>query len=131
MRTTIAALCVGMTVAACSQGAPAPSYPSQSPPRSVPAATTPAPPSAFGSPPRDANQSVPPAQFAPGAAPPPNDIAIGQIGPQPQPGEDIVTVPDGDWTYLAPPDTGTAPPTVYTAPPEPDEAPDTGPAGGE
>ena len=121
LRNPIIALLVGatLTVAACAQDAHAPSYPSQAPPRSV----------SLAPPTHAANQPVPSAQFAPGgsiptgALTPPTDIAIGEIGPQPQPGGELVTVPDGDWRYAAPPPPETTPPVP--------ETPDTEPIDGE
>ena len=59
------------------------------------------------------------------AGTPPTDIAIGEIGPQPQPGAGLVTVPDGDWRYLMPPETGPNGDITITDPP------DTGPIDGE
>jgi hypothetical protein len=116
IRSAVVALSIGaiLTMTACSHGAAAPSYPSPAPQRSASVPTTPELP-AVGAPAfipavptREANQPAPAAQWAPGgsvqagAGTPPTDIAIGGIGPQPQPGEEIVKVPEGDWTYLVP-----------------------------
>jgi len=127
MKCAIVALLIStaMTVAACAQGALAPPSPSPAPQRSVPAVTAPVPPIvespvAVPAPPREANQPAPPARSAPGGAvtpaeagTPTGDIAIGEIGPQPQSGGGLVTVPTGDWNYEAPPpETATATPTL-------------------
>jgi hypothetical protein len=129
IRRAIIASAIGaiLTMTACPQDAAAPSNPSPAPQRSVSVPMTAELPAvgvpAFipAVPTREANQPAPAAQWAPGgsvqagAGTPPTDFATGGIGPQPQPGEEIVEVPEGDWTYLVPPESVT---------PEP-EAPDT------
>jgi hypothetical protein len=122
IRSAVVAVYIGttLTVAACAQNAPAPSYPSPAPQRSVPVVTYPAPP-AVGSPvavpaapTREANQPAPPGQSAPDGAVTPTEadtpptVAIGQIGPQPQPGGGLVVVPTQVDSAPPPPETGTA-----------------------
>jgi hypothetical protein len=124
IKGAVVALSIGaaLTIAACAPDATGPSYPSPAPQRSVPAVTNnPAPPAVRWAPGGSAQTGV---------VAPPTDIAIGDIGPQPQPGEEIVKVPEGDWTYLAPPDSETPPDGDISLGPEP-ESPDTGPIDGE
>jgi hypothetical protein len=141
IRRSIAALSIGatLTVAACAQDALTPSYPSQAPPRSKPVVTVP----------------VPPAQSVTGGAAAATEtgtatgeIAIAPIGPQPQSGGGLVTVPTEQWNVDAPPQTATktatSPPIGDVTLPEPpvsestkppaiigNETPDPGPVDGE
>lgn len=109
MRAVIAfSIGATLTIAACAQDAVAPSDPTPAPQRSASVVTNyPAP----------VTVPAPSAQFAPGGllptvpGTPPTDIAVGEIGPQPRPGEQIVTGPEGDWTYLVPPESLAPPDT--------------------
>jgi len=84
MRMAIVALSMGatLTMAACAQDAPAPSYPSPAPPRSMPVATTPVPPVAGtpvavpAAPTPDANQPAPPPETGTTTPPPNGDITV-------------------------------------------------------
>jgi hypothetical protein len=153
MRSAAAALSIGvtLTLAACAQDAAAPSGPSPAPQRPMSVLTT---VPAVGSPvvvPAPTTQFVPEGSLPTVAGTPPTDIAIGEIGPQPPPGTQIVVVPEGDWVEAAPPpppetgppETGIEPPygdIIFTEqPPESpespaiigDDAPHAGPIDGE